>query len=121
MLQDALTKTIPIWAAVLNRALQSYRSKHAALHKACSFLYTIHHNETKHELRYLILAWSSAHFKFLDQVSMALGQEGTSYSHQTWDADLHLPPWVSGTEQAQIECHLQEWSGALLEVSPAFL
>ena len=67
LLQDALTKTIPIWAAVLNQAVARILPK------------------------------------------------------TDWDADVHLPLWVSASEQQQIRERLASWVHQLLQVRLAQL
>ena len=76
-LQDALTKTIPIWAAVLNRAVAAARTANAPE----------------------------------SQVVAAPASK-----ERDWDTSLHLPPWISGNEQRQIESRLPLFQQQLMQV-----
>ena len=82
-LQDALTKTIPIWAAVLNRAVAAARSADAPC-----------------------IAESNESQAVAAPASPA----------QDWDTSLHLPPWISGNEQRQIESRLPLFQQQLMQV-----
>ncbi|XP_020528618.1 tRNA A64-2'-O-ribosylphosphate transferase isoform X2 [Amborella trichopoda] len=89
---DSMSKTIPIWTCVLNRAIKYYfkdRSKHNMIEEQVSN----------------------------NCLGGATDMKDVS---QDWDCSLHLPLWVSKTEKAAIENYLDEWM-KLLEASGADL
>ncbi|XP_022158493.1 uncharacterized protein C3F10.06c isoform X2 [Momordica charantia] len=81
---DSMSKTIPIWTCVLNRSISKHLNK-------------IHDNS-------LELGDPST--------SDVLAENGRKPAAD-WDCSLHLPLWVSGTEKAMIEEHLEEWTKQL--------
>ncbi|KAL8239882.1 hypothetical protein R6Q59_016449 [Mikania micrantha] len=86
---DSMSKTIPIWTCVLNRAILNYRNKMNGINKpkeGCT---------------------SSA-----QSCGTALQE-----SHE-WDPSLHLPLWVPDTEKIRIDSKLNEWV-KVLETSGA--
>ena len=87
-MQDALSKTIPIWTAVLNRAVAIVRS--------CT------------ELQHGTLSQPTAG----GAESPAFGADST------WDTQLYMPPWVPAGEVTQIEQLLDGWAVELLQVGP---
>ncbi|KAI3447035.1 hypothetical protein Pfo_003700 [Paulownia fortunei] len=80
---DSMSKTIPIWTCVLNRAIFNYRTRLDRLDSP--------ENE-------------SATSNELDN----LGKHSSG-----WDCSLHLPLWVSETEKAMIEKRLEGWTKEL--------
>ncbi|KAK6151846.1 hypothetical protein DH2020_014481 [Rehmannia glutinosa] len=80
---DSMSKTIPIWTCVLNRAIFIYRAR--------TKISDSPENES---------ATSNAHD--------SLGQLSSG-----WDCSLHLPLWVSETEKAMIEKRLEGWTNEL--------
>ncbi|CAL9059873.1 uncharacterized protein C3F10.06c-like [Musa acuminata AAA Group] len=88
---DSMSKTIPIWACVLNCAIKNYLQRMLGdNHQGQELESNISSNET-----------SDMRLKSAD-----------------WDCSLHLPIWVSNSEKAIIETHLQEWT-VLLEACGA--
>lgn len=87
---DSMSKTIPIWTCVLNRAIQRYRNM------ICENGSVKHMNEN---------------------ISHANEEKAKEALHD-WDCSLHLPLWVSKTEKASIENRLDDFT-ALLEESGA--
>ncbi|KNA20902.1 hypothetical protein SOVF_048150 [Spinacia oleracea] len=86
---DSMSKTIPVWTCVLNRAIQRYRN--------------IHENGFVKQMN--------------ENLSHANGK-GDEEALIDWDCSLHLPLWVSKTEKASIEKRLDNFT-ALLEESGA--
>ncbi|XP_059634898.1 tRNA A64-2'-O-ribosylphosphate transferase isoform X2 [Cornus florida] len=76
---DSMSKTIPIWTCVLNRAILNYVNMHGA----------------------------GMPMEELD-TSDPLA-ENTKQVSPEWDCSLHLPLWVPETEKAAIEDHLEGW------------
>ncbi|KAL8239879.1 hypothetical protein R6Q59_016446 [Mikania micrantha] len=77
---DSMSKTIPIWTCVLNRAILNYRNKMNGI------------NKPKEE------GTSSS------QSCGTAVQESLE-----WDPSLHLPLWVPDTEKIRIDSKLNEW------------
>ncbi|RVW96352.1 Uncharacterized protein C3F10.06c [Vitis vinifera] len=82
---DSLTKTIPIWTCVLNRAIFNYFNR---------------------------IGESGSGFD-ADSSSYNRNGENTRHISHDWDCSLHLPLWVSKTEKAAIEDCLEEWTKEL--------
>lgn len=82
---DSMSKTIPIWTCVLNRAILNYRSKM--------------------DIAVLPMEGES---KTSDQIfsNSIQGSHG-------WDSSLHLPLWVTAAEKLAIEAHLDGWTKQL--------
>lgn len=83
---DSMSKTIPMWTCLLNRAVKNYLRRMSVESQGdgesesnCSL------NETA-DVRLL---------------------------SNDWDSSLHLPLWVPDTEKAAIEGHLEEWTKQL--------
>ncbi|MCD7464830.1 hypothetical protein HAX54_053482 [Datura stramonium] len=87
---DSMSKTIPIWTCVLNRAIWNYRMRFGLTG-------TPKENESN------------------DSTDCGNTINEDSYS---WDCSLHLPLWVSNTERTLIEERLDGWTKDL-EVSGA--
>ncbi|KAF7819763.1 initiator tRNA phosphoribosyl transferase family protein [Senna tora] len=82
---DSMSKTIPIWTCVMNRAIRNYRKK-------------FHDIDTS----------TKGDSNGYDQHNEITG--GVSVD---WDCSLHLPLWVSKTEKASIEERVEEWTERL--------
>lgn len=82
---DSMSKTIPIWTCVLNRAILNYRNK---------------------------MGKSVLPMEEASNVS-GLYTESTIQDSTGWDCSLHLPLWVPGIEKAAIENHLDGWTKQL--------
>ncbi|XP_038700911.1 tRNA A64-2'-O-ribosylphosphate transferase isoform X2 [Tripterygium wilfordii] len=81
---DSMSKTIPSWTCVLNRAILNHKNRNrsnGSLEKASS---TCHQHS-----------------------------ECSGLVSCDWDSSLHLPLWVSATERAAIEDRLEEWTRQL--------
>lgn len=79
---DSMSKTIPIWCSVLNRAIERHRLQ--AIHKSAEVNY---------------------------QSSTLLNGDAENNSDlSNWDSSVHLPVWVLGTEKNAIEGHIEEWT-----------
>ncbi|POO00535.1 tRNA A64-2'-O-ribosylphosphate transferase [Trema orientale] len=81
---DSMSKTIPIWTCVLNRAIRNHLSK-------VNDVSVLEGNSCS----------SNGHTQDAKQDSTG------------WDCSLHLPLWVSKTERASIEDRLEEWTKQL--------
>ncbi|KAM3760165.1 hypothetical protein ACB098_01G173500 [Castanea mollissima] len=81
---DSMSKTIPIWTCVLNRCIHN------------------HLNNMRDTAQ-------------MDKESNTSDQhhERTRRVSVDWDCSLHLPLWVSETEKASIEIHIEEWTKQL--------
>ncbi|BBN00007.1 tRNA A64-2'-O-ribosylphosphate transferase [Marchantia polymorpha subsp. ruderalis] len=90
---DAMSKTIPIWACVLNRALADYRTLHAQEMLDPSAEQT-----------------GNGH---LENDSRGGGKTGNSDLENDWDCSLHLPVWISHVEKGNIESRIQSWVESL--------
>ncbi|KAK4280944.1 hypothetical protein QN277_012496 [Acacia crassicarpa] len=84
---DSMSKTIPIWTCVLNRAIRDFRKK-------------FHDKD----------ASTNGDSSTYDQCHEIMGEASLD-----WDCSLHLPLWVSETEKASIEERLEEWTERLKE------
>ncbi|KAI9119357.1 hypothetical protein K1719_010032 [Acacia pycnantha] len=84
---DSMSKTIPIWTCVLNRAIRDFRKK-------------FHDKDTS----------TNGDSSTYDQCHEIMGEASLD-----WDCSLHLPLWVSETEKASIEERLEEWTERLKE------
>ncbi|KAF8652026.1 hypothetical protein HU200_062968 [Digitaria exilis] len=80
---DSMSKTIPIWCSVLNRAIER--------HRLCPI-------DKSSEVNYKM---SSA---------MLNGNAENNSGSTNWDSSLHLPVWVLGTEKYAIEGRIDEWT-----------
>ncbi|XP_057545708.1 uncharacterized protein C3F10.06c isoform X2 [Amaranthus tricolor] len=87
---DSMSKTIPIWTCVLNRAIQRYRNM---MHDNGGVQHM--NGKTSHE-----------------------NDEKSKEVIKDWDCSLHLPLWVPETEKASIENLLDSFT-TLLEESGA--
>ncbi|OIW09988.1 hypothetical protein TanjilG_32728 [Lupinus angustifolius] len=81
---DSMSKTIPIWTCVLNRAISNFRKEFHDTNGDASF---------------------KGDSNGCDEHSTVT--RDVSFD---WDCSLHLPLWVSETEKALIEERLEEWT-----------
>ncbi|KAK6944912.1 Rit1, DUSP-like domain [Dillenia turbinata] len=81
---DSMSKTIPIWCCVLNRAIRNY-------------LIRLRGNKMGEE-----------ELNVCDQ-----NAETVQHTDIDWDHSLHLPLWVPKTEKASIEDRLEQWTNEL--------
>ncbi|PNT73455.1 hypothetical protein BRADI_2g58742v3 [Brachypodium distachyon] len=80
---DSMSKTIPIWCSVLNRAIQ------------------------RHRLR----ASNQGSRTNSEMSAAAPNGNGEKYSGSSnWDSSVHLPVWVLDTEKNAIEGRVEEWT-----------
>ncbi|XP_057416596.1 uncharacterized protein C3F10.06c isoform X2 [Lotus japonicus] len=86
---DSMSKTIPIWTCVLNRAIANFRRD-------------FHGDSSSPEL---IQDSNGCEYDEPAKVARDVSSD--------WDCSLHLPLWVSGTEKASIEERLEEWTERL--------
>ncbi|VFQ64968.1 unnamed protein product [Cuscuta campestris] len=83
---DSMSKTIPIWCCVLNRAIANYRCRSTGVNIP---------NDQESNTNNCMSNLHSVDIK--------------EYSF-TWDCSLHLPIWVSETEKSRIEERLDRWT-----------
>ncbi|KAF5788776.1 putative tRNA A64-2'-O-ribosylphosphate transferase, protein-tyrosine phosphatase, rit1 [Helianthus annuus] len=77
---DSMSKTIPIWTCVLNRAISNYRNKMNGINKPT------------------------------EGVNCSTPNPDTTVQESPkWDTSLHLPLWVPDTEKTRIESNLNKW------------
>nr|AKM76557.1 initiator tRNA phosphoribosyl transferase family protein [Pelargonium x hortorum] len=88
---DSMSKTIPIWTCVFNRAIANHRSRMQDHDKLMEGV-----NSHNHES------------ETCDQ-----HVENTRQASCEWDSSLHMPLWVSKTEKASIEERLEGWTKEL--------
>ncbi|KAK1418570.1 hypothetical protein QVD17_27715 [Tagetes erecta] len=81
---DSMSKTIPIWTCVLNRAILNHRNKMKGVSKPMDGVH-----------------------------SSALMFDTTIQESPNWDTSLHLPLWVPDTEKTRIDSKLNEWVNIL--------
>ncbi|KAL6841692.1 hypothetical protein ACP4OV_028521 [Aristida adscensionis] len=77
---DSMSKTIPIWCSVLNRAIERHRLR--AIRKG-----------------------SAANSENVDN-----GDAVENSGPWNWDSSVHLPVWVLDTERNAIEGRIEEWT-----------
>ncbi|KAJ1437998.1 Senescence/spartin-associated [Sesbania bispinosa] len=92
---DSMSKTIPIWACVLNRAIAQFRR---------DFHVDASPKDKGHEI-----VQDSNGYEYDECAKIARDVS----SDCDWDCSLHLPLWVSATEKASIEKRLEEWTEQL--------
>ncbi|CAH9144012.1 unnamed protein product [Cuscuta epithymum] len=84
---DSMSKTIPIWCCVLNRAVANFRSKLSGV---------IVPNDQESNINYCM---SHNHHT-----------EDVNKDFFPWDCSLHLPIWVCETEKSLIQERLTGWT-----------
>lgn len=82
---DSMSKTIPIWTCVLNRAILNYRNK-------------------------MLDSGLLMNREVADYSNCA---EDVKLKNHIWDCSLHLPLWVPDTEKAAIEERIEKWTNQL--------
>lgn len=82
---DSMSKTIPIWTCVLNRAIFNYRNSSVG-------------------------GGSGSPQDRVSNVSDLPREDDTTQVSSDWDCSLHLPLWVSETEKLLIEDRLEGWT-----------
>ncbi|PKU80691.1 tRNA A64-2'-O-ribosylphosphate transferase isoform X1 [Dendrobium catenatum] len=82
---DSMSKTIPIWTCVLNRAIERW------LRRMPRQIQVDGHQD----------------------LSISSSEIMERHNSPDWDCSLHLPLWVSNTERAAIEDHIEEWTWQL--------
>lgn len=123
ILQDSLTKTIPIWATVLNRAVAQLRSYHDSTRLVRDSAFVISSYPQGAQLAADPLNPLKSIPPYGEPAAKARGRHQvlavkTASTDQDWDTSLHLPPWVSSNERHQIEAKLEQWVRDLCQVSP---
>ena len=100
-MQDALSKTVPVWAAVLNRAVAAERiartAKPTGIAKARPFCSSPQPSVTGDSCQSLPMPDGS------------------------WDTTLHLPTWVPQSEHEQISSRLDSWVQQLQQLQVPIL
>ena len=102
--QDALSKTVPIWTAVLNRAVAAERGGPASTAKGTDATFQMHPPPADGKP-------TEAETDLIESVEPA---------HTDWDCHLHLPPWIAQVEHGQICSRVDGWVQQLqaLQVCP---
>ena len=105
---DAMSKTVPIWAAVMNRAVARLRGFGGATVAAAAG-----QAATAAGQGAALVGDGNA------AAGAAAAAAGSICSppEDPWDCDVHLPPWVSEVEANSIRQRLEGWADRLLEVS----
>ncbi|KAJ9551142.1 hypothetical protein OSB04_015187 [Centaurea solstitialis] len=126
---DSMSKTIPIWTCVLNRAIVNYRNRMDGIDKAMeeggSYSFGIWENarleyENSNRGRLVCkmefdgnrskeLDFEETGTEFDHVNSSAQNSNTTVQESPKWDSSLHLPLWVPDTERARIEHNLDGW------------
>ncbi|DBA66398.1 TPA: hypothetical protein ACH3X2_002378 [Trebouxia sp. C0005] len=119
---DSLTKTIPIWATVLNRAVAQLRSYHDSTRLVRDSAFVISSYPQGAQLAADPLNPLKSIPPYGEPAAKARGRHQvlavkTASTDQDWDTSLHLPPWVSSNERHQIEAKLEQWVRDLCQVS----
>ncbi|XP_042408325.1 tRNA A64-2'-O-ribosylphosphate transferase-like isoform X1 [Zingiber officinale] len=83
---DSMSKTISIWACVLNRAIKNHLQR---------------------------MSDTMQQGIELDSNISCNGSMDGGFRPAEWDCTLHLPTWVPNTEKAIIETHLEDWTRLL--------
>ncbi len=96
---------MPIWAAVMNRAVQ--RLRQGALAVADGATPRGPHAEAGR---------AAAATNVDEEEQAAAPAAGSAGVEQPWDCDVHLPAWVSANEAHSIRLLLDGWVDSLLEV-----
>ena len=99
---DAMSKTIPMWAAVMNRAVARLRGLGSGGAAAAA----VGRN-----------AAAGAATEGGAAAACAAAAAAAAAAGEPWDCDVHLPPWVSEVEANSIRQRLEGWTDQLLEVS----
>lgn len=81
---DSMSKTIPIWTCVLNRAIFNWRNR-------------LGENLLPMEMEG-------------ESCTSEQNSKSTTQVSAGWDCSLHLPLWIPHTERAAIEGHLDGWT-----------
>lgn len=126
LVQDALTKTVPIWAAVLNRAVAQLRSYHdgnrliadsncllSTYPAQAELVRKKHASQMQYNTR---LSSKSVKQKCNVRQEEDHDQAGACDGYQQWDTALHLPAWISQNERIQIEAKVDQWMRDLVQV-----
>lgn len=121
-MQDSLTKTIPIWATVLNRAVAQLRSYHDSTRLVRDSAFVISSYPKSAQSKPEPLNSLKSTLPNGEPAAKARGGHQvhavkTASTDQDWDTSLHLPPWVSSNERLQIEAKLDQWVRDLCQVS----
>lgn len=120
---DALTKTIPIWAAVINRSIVALRTQNQNIALDNCSIYSenkVTDNSSfgrRDNVNYI----SNATDKFSDQTYGCKNELSETLSYESWNCSdatkINLPSWISANERNEIEKRLDQWTHELLEVS----
>eukprot|EP00249_Psilotum_nudum_P008194 c21109_g1_i2 orf=148-1971(-) len=117
---DSMSKTIPIWACILNRAIYKLRQYHdCCMHSLQVMKQNDFPPESSCEGVDMEEVATNDGFK-LSLSNSSLETFAKDLMNESWDCSLHLPIWVSKTEKSNIENHIDEWV-KLLEATGADL
>lgn len=113
---DSMSKTIPIWTCVLNRAIQAFRRDKLMTR-----------SDELHVLS--CRSCNGEDCQVQGKNSADSGPELNSclrrkvlvdVSTEDWDCSLHLPLWVSESEKANIESRIDGWTKILEDIGTDF-
>ena len=102
---DALTKTVPMWCAVLNAALRKLATEELAARGQQQ------QQQQQQQQRCEVDAMGAGAERVPD--FPAAGDD--------WDVAVHLPPWIPASEVAQIGARVDGWADELLAVCGGLL
>lgn len=112
-LQDALSKTIPMWAALLNRAVARVRNPPVQDH--------VDPDSSGRSTGSAAGADPSEPIGSMQSPTASDGMPSTQANcfgcaDETWDTRLYLPPWLPRSEYVQVEDRMDGWLDSLMEV-----
>lgn len=113
---DSMSKTIPIWMCVLNRAIQAFRRD--KLMRCSDELHALSCKSCNGEDCQLQGKYSADNGPELN--SCFSRKALVDISGEDWDCSLHLPLWVSETEKANIESRIEGWIKLLEDTGTDF-
>lgn len=113
---DSMSKTIPIWTCVLNRAIQAFRRNKLMTHSDELHILSCRScNGEDCQLQGKNSADSGP------ELNSCLSRKSlVDVSAEDWDCSLHLPLWVSDTEKANIESRIEGWTKILEDTGTDF-
>ena len=117
-LQDALSKTIPIWAALLNRAVARVRTPPVPDHADPN---SSGRSDSSAVGGDLSDSMGSKQSPATSDGQPAAQANCSGCGDESWDTRLHLPPWLPRSEYVQVEDRMNGWLDSLMEVWPSAL
>lgn len=115
-LQDALSKTIPIWAALLNRAVARLHTQRVVDHIDRDSRVSIGHSSSSGGGSGVSEPIGSGHSPTACSRVQSAQAICSGCGDEEWDTSLYLPPWLPRSEVDQVEDRMDAWLDSLLEV-----